>query len=339
MKPSAASVDTSIRLLRDAVARDPQFARARSLLAIQYTTCVMFGFPREQALELARHEVATALAMDDQNGETYCAAAVIDCLGGTWCRAEERFRVAHSLSADPLISGLRCAYLFFSVGHLQRGVQQAEYAFRVAPTHPIGVQMLATLKQVLGHNAEALRYAQLAVDLGASRTLAPLADIFAQLSQRTGRHDEAVEYMQATLPARLASPDVAAMLHAVCRATGDAGEESLAVLLALEAAMSPDELDPPMRKRLILWYAQLDARDAAYDLAFRSLDHFAQDGTVGGAWGVLWLPEMAAFRADERFALFARRLRLFEYWSEYGPPDGYALLGDRLQGPDQEKPR
>jgi hypothetical protein len=70
--------------------------------------------------------------------------------------------------------------------------------------------------------------------------------------------------------------------------------------------------------------------DLAFELAFISLDHYAREGTVGGAWGVLWLPEMAPFRNDERFQLFARRLRLFEYWSEYGPPDGHSLNGARL---------
>ena len=39
---------------------------------------------------------------------------------------------------------------------------------------------------------------------------------------------------------------------------------------------------------------------------------------------------MRSFRDDERFQLFARRLRLFEFWSEYGPPDGYSLAGERL---------
>ena len=34
--------------------------------------------------------------------------------------------------------------------------------------------------------------------------------------------------------------------------------------------------------------------------------------------------------AGALFQHFVRRLRLFEYWSEYGPPDGYSLKGERL---------
>ncbi len=144
--------------------------------------------------------MAGALALDDQNGETHIAAAVIDCLGGAWSRAEERFRIAHSLTADPLVSGLRCAYLSLSVGQVERAFQQAEHALRVAPTHPIGVSMLATLYMTRGQNEQSLRYANLAVDLGQPRALAPLADILGELAVREGRTADAVEYTLATFP-------------------------------------------------------------------------------------------------------------------------------------------
>lgn len=329
MKPSVDSAQTSIALLRSAVSKDPQFARAKSLLAIQYTTCVMFGFPPQDALDRARHEVADALAIDETNGETHCAAGVIDCLGGAWCRGEERFRVAHSLSADPLISGLRCAYLSLSVGHLQRALQQAEHALRVAPTHPIGAHMLAMLHHVMGDDLQAQRYADLVMQLGQPRTVAPLADILTQLRLRAGQRQEATDLVRALLPARLhLAPQIVAGL---CR-DADAMPLAAAQLRALERAMTPVELDPLMRKRLMLWYAGVGELDAAYDLAGRSLDLYEREGTIGGAWGVLWLPEMAPFRADARFSAFARRLRFLEYWSEYGPPDGYSLRGDGLRG-------
>jgi DNA-binding winged helix-turn-helix (wHTH) protein/Tfp pilus assembly protein PilF len=292
--PAPGNVANTIELLREAVADSPEFVRAHSLLAIQYTTAVMFGYAGAATLDLARQEVATALGMDDQNGETWCAAGVIDCLGGNWSRAEERFRFAQSLTGDPLASGLRCAYLTLSVGQLARAMQQAEYTLQVAPTHALGVQMLALLHLTLGRDPQALRFAQLSVELGQSADVAPMADLFALLALRGG----------------------------------DAGP--IQELEEEAAALPPAALDPPMRKRLILRHARFGELDAAYRIAFASLDHYARESTVGGAWGMLWLPEMQAFRDDERFQLFARRLRLFEYWSEYGPPDGYSLAGERL---------
>ena len=332
MAPELDRVTTSITLLREAVEREPSFSRAKSLLAIQYTSCVMFGFPFPGALDLARHEVAGALTLDDQNGETHLAAAVIDCLGGAWSRAEERFRIAHSLTANPLVSGLRCAYLSLSVGQVERACQQAEHALRVAPTHPIGVNMLATLFMTQNQNEQALRYANLAVELGQPRNVAPLADILCELAVREGRSEHAAECMTATFPSRTHTPELHRTVQLLCRSnlTPDESAEAATGLRAIEGSLSANELDPPLRKRLMLWYSRIGALDHAFDLAFNSLDHYAREGTVGGAWGVLWLPEMTAFREDERFQLFARRLRLFEYWSEYGPPDGHSLNGARL---------
>jgi hypothetical protein len=162
--------------------------------------------------------------------------------------------------------------------------------------------------------------------------MAPLADLLALLAQRGGDVPQAVAHMQAVLPPRLHDAALDALLGGLCAAgLAEPQRQQLAARLGRTAAsLTAAELDPPMRKRLLLWFTQLAALDAAYALADSSLDHFGHEGTVGGAWGVLWLPEMQPFRDDERFQLFARRLRLFEYWSEYGPPDGYSLAGERL---------
>jgi TolB-like protein len=332
MTPDMERVLTSVTLLREALQRDPSFSRAKSLLAIQYTSCVMFGIPFPDALNLARHEVAGALTLDDQNGETHCAAAVIDCLGGAWSRAEERFRIAHTLTADPLVSGLRCAYLSLSVGQVERAFQQAEHALRVAPTHPIGLNMLATLHLTRGRNEQALHYANLAAQLGQSRSFAPLVDILFSLAVRTGRSAEAIDALMSVIPIRAHTAELALAADLLCRQYRTPLESTIvaAALRAVERSLESHELDPPLRKRFLLWYTSIGALDLAYELACNSLDHYAREGTVGGAWGVLWMPEMAPFRNDERFQLFARRLRLFECWSEYGPPDGHSLNGDRL---------
>jgi hypothetical protein len=138
--------------------------------------------------------------------------------------------------------------------------------------------------------------------------------------------------MTATFPPGARTPELARTIELLCRRdlTPDESATAARALRAIESALAAHELDPPMRKRFMLWYSRIGALDHAFEIAFNSLDHYAREGTVGGAWGVLWLPEMTAFRSDDRFQLFARRLRLFEYWSEYGPPDGHSLNGARL---------
>jgi hypothetical protein len=77
--------------------------------------------------------------------------------------------------------------------------------------------------------------------------------------------------------------------------------------------------------RLMRWYTLLGAVDLAYNTGFRTLDRCAVGGTVGVAWGLLWMTEMRAFRQDVRFQSFVERLALIEFWERYGPPDGSEL--------------
>ena len=78
-----------------------------------------------------------------------------------------------------------------------------------------------------------------------------------------------------------------------------------------------------MRRRMVIWYSMLEAYDEAYEVMHRALDDFAASGTIGVAWGYLWLKEFAGFRADPRFGALATRLKLPDYWAVHGPPDGH----------------
>lgn len=328
---NAAAAQETIDLLRQAIVLAPGFARARSALAIIYTSCAIFGFPVPRALDLAREEVAAALELDEQCGETHLAAAVIDCLGGAWSRAEERFRLAQSLTADPMVNGLRCGSLTSSVGQLQRALQQAEQLLRDAPAHSFGIHLLATVHATLGNDEAARRFTDLALELGMPANVAPLCDVLTHLALQQGDAQQIATAMGHCIPPRLVAAEGAPVIEALGHGrhrSDPAG--TVRALRALEAAHTPAELDPPMRKRLICWYVLCGALDEAYDLAWRSLDHYAKEGSIGGAWGMLWLPEMRPFRDDPRFQPFARALRLFDFWNEFGPPDGYALAGDRL---------
>jgi hypothetical protein len=70
--------------------------------------------------------------------------------------------------------------------------------------------------------------------------------------------------------------------------------------------------------------------DLAFDSANRWLDRFARSGTIGTAWGVLWMPELRPFRRDPRFQAVAARLKLFDYWKLYGPADDSDTAHDRI---------
>ncbi len=159
-----------------------------------------------------------------------------------------------------------------------------------------------------------------------------MPDIYAQLALRAGRFSNAAEHLDSSLSSQVRAAGGAEAVAKFCAAiesTVHADAANLA-LDRLERALQPLELDQPMRKRVILWRTMLGNLDAAYAMLDLSLDHFAQAGTVGSAWGFLWLPEMRPFRRDARFQQFVSRLRLIGYWREYGPPDGCELRGEAL---------
>jgi TolB-like protein len=332
LRPSGDNVRGAIELLREALKRDPDFARASSLLAIQYCTCVVYGFRVPDALAAAERETRSVLARDNADGAAHCAAGVVASLRGNWLEAERCFRTSQSLLPDPLTNGLRCLYLTQTVGRIGLALPQAEDAFRALPSQPIGARMLAALHLFAGRDEEAKRYAAISVGLGQPINLAPLADIRAQLAIRVGRYPEAADYLVQSLPHYAHNHDGAKTVELVCLALKDPARRPAAIgaLQRMQKSLQSAELDPPMSKRLILWHTQLGALDAAYDVLFRSLAHYEESGTVGSAWGLLWLPEMQPFRQDPRFQECVRRLRLTEYWAEYGPPDRCRMNGTQL---------
>jgi len=46
--------------------------------------------------------------------------------------------------------------------------------------------------------------------------------------------------------------------------------------------------------------------------------------------GFLWAPETQAVRRDPRFVALAERMRLVDYWKQYGPPDACDLEGEKV---------
>lgn len=322
----------AIELLREALRQDSKFARAASLLAVQYTTCVIFDFPVPDALGLAEREAERALRLDPADGTTHGAVGVVEAVRGNWIGSAIHFRTSRALGSDAFTGGMESGYLTQSVGHIRRALLDAEQTFRAAPTQPMGAQMLALTHLCLRHDADALRYADVSVRLGQSRTIAPLPEIYALLALRAGRIADATAHLIAGLSQRVHAAGGAKAVESLCAALEQHAPraEATAALNELEARLQPEDLDQPMRKRLLLWHTMLGDQDAAYAFLERCLAYYMRSGTVGSAWGFLWLPEMEAFRSDPRFQDFVTRVRLIDYWREYGPPDGCELRDGAL---------
>ena len=78
----------------------------------------------------------------------------------------------------------------------------------------------------------------------------------------------------------------------------------------------------------------LGALDDAFEFANRVIDAADRSNSMGILillnW--IWTPELLPFRRDARFQRFVERLNFIDYWTVYGPPDGYELEENKLVG-------
>jgi len=329
-RPSEANLREAIALLKRAIERDPNQARAYAWLALAYADCLLFEFPVSDALTEAERNAEIAANLDPSIADVHAVLGVLGTMRGKWLESAAGFETAMALSPDPAWRSWRASLHTLSVGHVREALPGLEAGLQTAPS--LTALLLAIAHTLLMNDAEARRYADLAVSLGQPRTLAPMPDLYAQLAWRAHRFDEAASALNNGVGRLTQTPGAAEAITLMCAALGGTADRSSAVaaLRELEMKLEPQGIDPLACKKLILWYTMLGAPDVAHDCAARCLDTYAKLGTVGTAWAVLWMPEMRPFRTHPRFQEFAQRLGFPPYWEQYGPPDGAQFRDGKL---------
>ncbi|MEY4762681.1 MAG: hypothetical protein RLZZ200_2537 [Pseudomonadota bacterium] len=323
----------AMTLFKRALALDPTFAAALAELAVLRLNYVVLGYPLPHALRDAEREADQALKLNADLAVVQTVHGAIHSFRGEWLQADALYKAA--ISHDPGNVGIRGGYataVLLSVGHLQRSLEQRRESYRLAPAVSYVLSMLAVDYSILGRDSDARRFSDLAVQLGMRADVVPIPQIYANAALRSGHPAEAADYIVGVLPAGLREAGGEAVVRAAYVALGDPGRRPAAsdALQNLLRTVQSDALPVNTRKDMIALFTQLGSLDRAYALANQSLDLYAREGSVGTAWGVLWLPEMRPFRQDVRFQSFAARLKLFDYWKAFGPPDGCDLQEDRI---------
>jgi DNA-binding winged helix-turn-helix (wHTH) protein len=323
LRPSEENLRGALELLQQCQSRDPTFAPAFSLRAVVEATCLIFDYPMARDVGSAEKCARRALLLDPRDARAHGAIGIVSALRGQWLAAETGFKTSDALSSDPFMQALCCVHLLQSVGHVRKALDLALRAHAAAPSQPIGAQMVALVAVLCGDNATAQRYTDISINLGQPRHIAPATDIQGQLQLRAGKYAEAAESIARGLTLQQQAEGGANAARLMCQALADARHVPAArsAVQAFQVRLGESAHDQAMLKRLLLWHTMLGDLDESHALAARALDHFASKGTVGSAWGALWLPEMAPLRSDSRFAQFAVRLGLPEYWKERGGPE------------------
>jgi DNA-binding winged helix-turn-helix (wHTH) protein len=333
--PDEQRLRRAIVWLEQALARDPLFARALSMLAGVQLHCILFGYRLPNALRDAERNATRALEIDPALQEAHVALGQANAFRGRFNAAEKHFRSALTDGAGDAVSAvIYCTCLLNTAGHFSRAEREIHAAQRRAPASFPVAMCLALLSSMRGMDSEAMRCAELSVALGIPPLLAPIPQIRAHTERRAGRMNAAAAHLRESLHPALRELDGEPVVQSVfdsLRGAHKATAAAQAVCDLTERARAAGVAAPHL-KDLIVWCGLLGETDRAHDLACALLDDCALEETVGSAWESLWMPEMRAFRRHPRFHELVTRLGLFHYWAEYGPPDGHELRNGRLVG-------
>jgi adenylate cyclase len=327
------AVSAGMKLLEQALARDPGFSRARNAVASARAIALILDVPLPGTLADTEREALQSLDADPTSGSTHAALGMIYAVQGKWLLAHEQFHEAISGDdSDPLTYQSYGLHLLGSTGLLRRSLDATLTAHRLAPGWLVNYIALVVAHSLVDESEAAEQYARLSIDLGVPPRIAPLCDVRSQLALRAGRFEQAREIIVAGLPPEMGD---SAGMEAVRKmfaalASGQGTAAAVRSLDTVRTRLPASAWSQPMKRRFMVWYTQLSALDQAFDVAKESLDRFAHSGTIGAAWGFLWMPEMLPFRQDVRFQALCRRMSLFDFWEQHGPPDHCELRGGTL---------
>jgi len=327
------SIEAPLRLLDEATARDPRFARAFATKALILSAAVSFNNAMPDALADAQRDADEALALDSSLSDAHVALAVLNAWQGRWIAAESEFHRALQLYPDdPTVHSRYSTFLLGSVGQLRGALEEARRAYELAPHSSGMAARVAATYSLMGLDDEALKYARLETAPNANDLI---AITLVNAARHRRQYDQVIAMMRASSgprsaplnaaqSSRMQTPTVAAY-----EALKDPARRP-AALQALEARAAQPSLGVQAVQGLCVYFVALGDLDAAYALMNRALDDFARSGSVGTTWGVLWSTDMRPFRRDPRFGSLAARLKLPEYWKQYGPPDECTFTDGKL---------
>jgi len=298
----------ALDFLDQSIARDPDFARSYRLRAVNRWTS---GAPITDVEADARRAVALDPAVGAQAN-----LGVVEASRRNYVAAEKRFQEAYVVNPKETDTfATHVIAVLLPAGHIKEALQKQIESYRLAPALPLRPLSLSRIYLSLGLDAEAIRYADLAITLGLNPNAGRIPNTRSDVAARAGHYSEA------------GGIEAVKLIYA---ALGDSSRKQDAAAALRRTLLKLDQpADGDFRIWSIAWYSQLGALDQAYEIG-NQLQRQYEPQTPAAAWSWLWTPEMRAFRQDSRFPAFMTRLGMMPYWKEYGPPDDCDLKDGKL---------
>ncbi len=229
---------SAIPLLEEAIARDPQFARAYVLLALAKSLDARTPLRELEALT----DKVQAL-VPDYSGIAAQRASV-RARRGDWSQAEQLLQDELARSKDPALRMNYALNVLWSTGQLRKAIENAQVAQRGAPGQAAYASNLSRMLLAAGgEDAAARQYSEIALTLGADPRNRRLQQGFLELERRAGQYDKAAERFRLILSPTLRALGAADTVQLVYAALADAAKRRAAIasLDELTRKAAPDD--------------------------------------------------------------------------------------------------
>jgi TolB-like protein len=310
------AVTHAIELLEQALALDPEFARAYAALAAAYVVYPLYAGEDPEAFYRKAEEAAMqALARDPNLAEAHAVLAELDHSRGNWADAEAGFFFATNLDPNDATAQQWYSLLLRRVGRLSKALEVAQRALELDPASPVINNNLAETYMTLGYDEQALKFRRAAEDLGfdASGTV-DIVELMAV--DRRGDLAGWLGMLKAA-PNNQELPERYFELIGAVRTDPSRWPE-------LDALIETGEPGIP-EESLFAFYVIMGRPERALEIAL------ANPVVPDVDPGLLWLPEAAPLRRLPRFGELAAAIGLVEYWKQYGWPDDCRPAGAAIQ--------
>jgi transcriptional activator of cad operon len=323
-----ASLERAIAFLDQALVRDPDFADALGQRATLGAIPAALGFGGAPLLNDADRDAGRALALNPNSPDGHVARMQLQAVHWRWVEAEQSHRAAMVMGAnDPYFRNFHSEWVLRPAGRLQQAEAEMMVSYHLAPADGYTLHELVLTESVLGHDAEAVRLDELwrgllgdtAPQDGAGSLL------YMRRALRMEHYAEAAQWATRAFSGTLRTAGGEQAMQIFCAALADpakrpAARKALRDLVPHLLDIAEDlDRDKTFFVNALTMVGDLDG---AYQLMGQLLDRrLARAGSGGDDWTEVWRPEMRPFRRDPRFQAFVTRVKLPDYWMQYGPPD------------------
>jgi len=301
----------AIGWLNQAIALDPDFARAHSRLAMIHVLLHSSSGYAE-----AERQAQLALALDPSLAEPQLALAIMARDQRHYLEARTVMDRARALEPDDASVNLYDGQLLIVTGYTRRGIARLDRALAIDPLLPNALHWRATQYLDAGDLNAAERMWQRASEIGLSFANLGVADIAAARGDYPKARALILPYMLDNRNSDcLKSPAASAQVFLAGDFGGDAQARAKA-LAVVDECLEAKPADVPYW--VVEGLLDLDQPQQALRVIAQ-----AQDPTDGGSGTFvrLWGPHGRNARRLPEFSAFARKVGFAALWDKYGPPD------------------